>query len=162
MAEYFEIDVVVVRVAWVVFSIIPGAIIGGVLAYLAAWLIIPESADAASVPVGRRLTRSTTDKRIAGVCGGLAEYFAVDPTVVRLVWVIVSILGCAVIGGVIAYVLAWLIIPQSQTVSMSTPVQASDRVVTGITLLCAPGQRWRTPEARARRSCGRDAARSAR
>ena len=125
MAEYFEIDVVVVRVAWVVFSIIPGAIIGGVLAYLAAWLIIPESADAASVPVGRRLTRSTTDKRIAGVCGGLAEYFAVDPTVVRLVWVIVSILGCAVIGGVIAYALAWLIIPQSPSVTMSTPVQAS-------------------------------------
>ena len=125
MAEYFEIDVVVVRVAWVVFSIIPGAIIGGVLAYLAAWLIIPESADAASVPVGRRLTRSATDKRIAGVCGGLAEYFAVDPTVVRLVWVILSILGGAVIGGVIAYVLAWLIIPRSQSIAMSTPVQAS-------------------------------------
>ena len=125
IAEYFEVDVVVVRVAWVVFSIVPGAIIGGVLAYLAAWLIIPESADAASVPVGRRLTRSTTDKRIAGVCGGLAEYFAVDPTAVRLVWVILSILGGAVIGGVIAYVLAWLIIPRSQSVTMSTPVQAS-------------------------------------
>ena len=125
MAEYFEIDVVLVRVAWVVFSIIPGAIIGGVLAYLAAWLIIPESADTASVPVGRRLTRSTTDKRIAGVCGGLAEYFAVDPTVVRLVWVILSILGGAVIGGVIAYVLAWLIIPRSESIAMSTPVQAS-------------------------------------
>jgi len=125
IAEYFEVDVVVVRVAWVVFSIVPGAIIGGVLAYLAAWLIIPENADAASVPAGRRLTRSTTDKRIAGVCGGLAEYFAVDPTVVRLVWVILSILGGAVIGGVIAYVLAWLIIPRSQVVTMSTPVQAS-------------------------------------
>jgi phage shock protein C len=125
MAEYFEIDVVVVRVAWVVFSIVPGAIIGGVLAYLAAWLIIPENADAVSVPVGRRLTRSSTDKRIAGVCGGMAEYFAVDSTVVRLVWVILSILGGAVIGGVIAYVLAWLIIPRSQSVAVSTPVQAS-------------------------------------
>ena len=125
MAEYFEIDVVVVRVAWVVFSIIPGAIIGGVLAYLAAWLIIPESGDTVGVPVGRRLTRSTTDKRIAGVCGGLAEYFAVDPTVVRLVWVILSIVGGAVIGGVIAYVLAWLIIPRSESIAMSTPVQAS-------------------------------------
>jgi phage shock protein C len=125
IAEYFEVDVVVVRAAWVVFSIVPGAIIGGVLAYLAAWLIMPESADAASVPVGRRLTRSTADKRIAGVCGGLAEYFAVDPTVVRLVWVILSILGGAVIGGVIAYVLAWLIIPRSQSVTISTPVQAS-------------------------------------
>ena len=95
MAEYFEIDVVVVRVAWVVFSIIPGAIIGGVLAYLAAWLIIPESADAASVPVGRRLTRSTTDKRIAGVCGGLAEYFGIDATAIRVGYVLLSILSAA-------------------------------------------------------------------
>lgn len=125
IAEYFEVDVVLVRVAWVVFSIVPGAIIGGVLAYLAASLIIPESADGASALVGRRLTRSTTDKRIAGVCGGLAEYFGVDPTAVRLVWVILSILGGAVIGGVIAYVLAWLIIPRSQSVTMSTPVQTS-------------------------------------
>src|SRR3990172_6829772 len=87
LADYFEVDVVLVRAAWVVFSIVPGAIIGGVLAYLAAWLIIPEGADAA-VPLGRRLTRSTTDKRIAGVCGGLAEYFGVDATAVRLLGVI--------------------------------------------------------------------------
>jgi phage shock protein PspC (stress-responsive transcriptional regulator) len=44
---------------------------------------------------------------------------------VRLVWVILSIIGGAVIGGVIAYVLAWLIIPRSQGVAISTPVQAS-------------------------------------
>jgi len=125
IADYFEVDVVLVRVAWVVFSIVPGAVVGGVLAYLAAWLIIPESGDSATMPAGRRLTRSTTDKRIAGVCGGLAEYFAVDATAVRLVWVILSILGGAVIGGVIAYALAWLIIPRSQIVAMSTPVQAS-------------------------------------
>ena len=124
IADYFEVDVILVRAAWVVFSIVPGAIIGGLLAYLAAWLIIPESGDAA-VPAGRRLTRSMTDKRIAGVCGGLAEYFAVDPTVVRLVWVILSILGGAVIGGVIAYALAWLIIPRSQSIALSTPMQAS-------------------------------------
>jgi phage shock protein PspC (stress-responsive transcriptional regulator) len=124
IADYFEVDVILVRAAWVVFSIVPGAIIGGVLAYLAAWLIIPESGDA-TVPAGRRLTRSMADKRIAGVCGGLAEYFAVDATAVRLVWVILSILGGAVIGGVIAYALAWLIIPRSQSIALSTPMQAS-------------------------------------
>jgi len=125
IADYFEVDVVLVRVAWVVFSIVPGAVIGGVLAYLAAWLIIPESSESTSVLAGQRLTRSTTDKRIAGVCGGLAEYFGVDATAVRLIWVVLSILGGAVIGGVIAYALAWLIIPRSQIVAMSTPVQAS-------------------------------------
>ena len=120
LAEYFDVDVVLVRAAWVVFSIVPGCVIGGVLAYLAAWLLIPEGADAVSVPPGRRLTRSVTDKRIAGVCGGLAEYFGVDATAVRLLWVILSILGGAVIGGVIAYALAWLIIPRSVSVSLSS------------------------------------------
>jgi phage shock protein C len=125
LADYFDVDVVLVRAAWVVFSIVPGAIIGGVLAYLAAWLIIPENADPVSAPAGRRLTRSISDTRIAGVCGGLAEYFGVDATAVRLLWVILSILGGAVVGGVIAYALAWLIIPKSPGAAISTPVHAS-------------------------------------
>ena len=45
---------------------------------------------------------------IAGVCGGLGEYFDVDPTVVRLLWVLFS---CFVGSGVIAYILAFLLIP---------------------------------------------------
>jgi len=119
LAEYFDVDVVLVRAAWVVLSIVPGCVIGGVLAYLAAWLLMPEGPDAVSASPARRLMRSTTDKKIAGVCGGLAEYFGVDATPVRLLWVVLSILGGAVIGGVIAYALAWLIIPRSPVVSMS-------------------------------------------
>src|SRR5262245_42474645 len=83
LANYFDVDVVLVRAAWLVFSIVPGAVIGGVLAYIAAWLVIPESTESAPAPSGRRLTRSQTDRQIAGVCGGLAEYFGVDATPVR-------------------------------------------------------------------------------
>ena len=124
IADYFDVDVVFVRAAWVVLSIVPGAVIGGVLAYLAAWVIIPEGAGAETALAGRRLTRSTADKRVAGVCGGLAEYFGVDATPVRLLWVIFSILGGAVIGGVIAYLLAWLIIPRSMAMPVSAAVPA--------------------------------------
>lgn len=113
LADYFEVDVVLVRTAWLVFSIVPGAIIGGVLAYLAAWLLIPErDAAAAVVDRGRRLTLSAADRKIAGVCGGIAEYFGVDSTAIRLLWVILSIVCGAVIGGVIAYLAAWLIMPK--------------------------------------------------
>jgi phage shock protein PspC (stress-responsive transcriptional regulator) len=112
IANYFDVDVVLVRAAWVVFSIVPGAIIGGVLAYLAAWLVIPEATGAEPAPHGRRLMRSTTDTKIGGVCGGLAEYFGVDSTPIRLLWIILSILCGAVIGGVIAYLIAWVIIPK--------------------------------------------------
>jgi phage shock protein PspC (stress-responsive transcriptional regulator) len=124
LADYFGVDVVLVRLLWVLGSI-AGAIIGGVIAYVVAWIIMPEGADE-SVPAvhDRRLRRSTTDRQIAGVCGGMAEYFDTDATLVRLIWVVLSIFGGAVIGGVIAYALAWLIIPNAAA-SMSTVVPAS-------------------------------------
>ena len=124
LAEYFDIDVVFVRAAWVVLSIVPGAVIGGVLAYLAAWLLIPETIGPETAPAGRRLTRSATDRKIAGVCGGLAEYFGVDATPIRLVWAILSIFCGAVIGGVIAYLIAWIIIPRSPDTALTTPTPA--------------------------------------
>jgi phage shock protein C len=58
----------------------------------------------------RRLYRSRSDRRIAGVCGGLAEYFNIDPTIVRLVWAVL-ILGAGV--GLLAYVLFWIIVPSA-------------------------------------------------
>jgi phage shock protein C len=125
LADYLDVDVVLIRAAWVVFSIVPGAIVGGVIAYLAAWLVMPEATEPVSAPHRRRLTRSATDKTIAGVCGGLAEYFGVDATAIRLVWVIVSILFGAIIGGVIAYLLAWLIIPRPRDAVFSTAAPAS-------------------------------------
>ena len=128
LAEYFDVDVVLVRAAWVVLSIVPGAIIGGVIAYIAAWLVMPEPVEQISVPPPRRLTRSTTDKKIAGICGGLAEYFGVDATPIRLLWVILSILCGAVVGGVIAYVIAWLIIPRPTGVSLSTERHMGEEV----------------------------------
>lgn len=114
IANYFDVDIVLVRAAWVTFSIVPGCIIGGVIAYLAAWLIIPAGLEPAGTPPRRRLARSATDVKIAGVCGGIAEYFDVDPTPIRLLWVILSILLGAVIGGVVAYVVAWIIIPRPE------------------------------------------------
>lgn len=58
----------------------------------------------------RRLYRSDTDKMIAGVCGGIGEYFNIDPTLIRLAWVIISI-PTALFGGLIAYIIAAIIIP---------------------------------------------------
>jgi phage shock protein PspC (stress-responsive transcriptional regulator) len=120
LADYLDVDVVLVRAVWVILSIVPGAIVGGVLAYLAAWLVMPEATEPEPAPEGKRLTRSTTDKKIAGVCGGVAEYFGVDATAVRLVWIVLSILFGAVVGGVIAYLIAWLIVPRGAAPTMAT------------------------------------------
>jgi phage shock protein PspC (stress-responsive transcriptional regulator) len=56
------------------------------------------------------LTRSRYDRKIAGVCGGLAEYLDVDPTLVRLLWLTLVFVPPSV--GLIAYILAWIVIPR--------------------------------------------------
>ncbi len=56
----------------------------------------------------KRLYRSNTNKMICGVCGGLAEYINIDPTVVRLLWVVFSLAGGF---GILAYIIAAIIMP---------------------------------------------------
>lgn len=58
----------------------------------------------------KRLYRSSTNYMICGVCGGIAEYFNIDPTLVRLAWVILSVFGWGT--GIVAYIIAAIIIPR--------------------------------------------------
>ena len=125
LANYYGVDVVLVRLLFVILSI-AGAVIGGVIVYVAAWIIMPEGDDLPVAAADKRvLRRSTTDKWMAGICGGMAEYFQVDAALVRLVWVIGSIFCGAIIGGILAYALAWIIIPRSPDTVISTPVPAT-------------------------------------
>ena len=55
-----------------------------------------------------KLYRSMTDKRVAGVCGGLAKYFNVDPTLVRLAFVFLALAGGP---GVLIYLIMWIVLP---------------------------------------------------
>jgi phage shock protein C len=64
----------------------------------------------------RRLTRSNRNKMIAGVCGGLAEYLDMDPTVVRVLYVLVSILSAA-FPGILAYVVLMFLMPPPEQVA---------------------------------------------
>ena len=56
----------------------------------------------------KKLYKSSTDKKLAGVCGGIAEYFIIDSTLVRLGWVVFSLLGGS---GLLAYIIAAIIMP---------------------------------------------------
>lgn len=58
----------------------------------------------------KRLTRSLSNRMIAGICGGLAEYFNIDPTLVRLLFV----LGLIFVGGTLwAYIIMWIVVPEA-------------------------------------------------
>ena len=59
--------------------------------------------------MNNRIYKSSRDKVLAGVCGGVAEYFNIDPVIVRLIWVIATLAGGA---GLLVYIIAAIIMPQ--------------------------------------------------
>lgn len=73
----------------------------------------------------KRLYRSLTNRMIGGVCGGIAEYFGIDPTIVRILFVVAVFAGGS---GLLAYIIAWIVIPESEAeagqkiTSTKTPV----------------------------------------
>ena len=58
----------------------------------------------------KRIYRSRREKMIAGVCGGTAEFFNLDPTIIRLIWVVFVLFGG---WGILMYIIAWFIIPKN-------------------------------------------------
>lgn len=72
----------------------------------------------------RKLTRSRRDKKIAGVCGGVAEYLELDSTLVRLVWLMLAFVGG---WGVLGYLVAWIIMPEEPKVA-ATEAEVPSRI----------------------------------
>ena len=123
IAEYFDTDVTLVRLAWIALSIVPGVLVGGLIAYAVGWILIPV-AQTPAVYTGKRLTRSASDRQVAGVCGGLAEYLGADPMIIRVISLILAIYPGVVIGGIVVYLIAWFIIPIAQPTTLVTPASS--------------------------------------
>jgi phage shock protein PspC (stress-responsive transcriptional regulator) len=64
-------------------------------------------------PAPKRLMRSVIDRKIAGVCGGIAEYFEIDSAVVRLIWVLVVLMPIPFVPAFVGYFVAWLVMPKA-------------------------------------------------
>jgi phage shock protein PspC (stress-responsive transcriptional regulator) len=58
----------------------------------------------------KRLYRSTQDRILGGVCAGLGAHLDVDPSIIRLAWVVVTLLSLGI--GIVVYILAWIIVPE--------------------------------------------------
>lgn len=61
----------------------------------------------------KRLLRSSVDRKIAGVCGGLAEYLEVDSTVIRLICIFLVFFPVPLVPAVICYLVAWIVVPEA-------------------------------------------------
>jgi len=58
----------------------------------------------------KRLLRSRSNRTLAGVCAGIADYFGWDPSLVRVAWIVLTLLGGS---GILLYLILWLVIPEA-------------------------------------------------
>jgi len=77
-------------------------------------------------PTPKRLLRSRADRKIAGVCSGLAQYLDLDTSLVRILWFFIT-LACGIFPGIIAYILGWIITPEEP---LCLPVAGSQQPIT--------------------------------
>lgn len=117
MADYFNIDASLVRIIALVLFFYT-AVIPMTIAYLIAAAVIPAPNDnyyQIFNNTSKRLVKSR-DKKIAGVCGGVAEYFGFDPTIVRLIYVLaVLVFG----SGLMLYIVCAIVLPNPEDVQHS-------------------------------------------
>ena len=115
LAAYFDIDSTIIRI---VFALLILAYGSGLLAYILAWILIPEASGIKSADTieyrslydhTRRLYRSRRNRKIAGVCGGIAEYFNIDATIIRILLVFTALFYGS---GFLIYAVCAFIIPE--------------------------------------------------
>jgi len=107
LGAYFDIDPVFFRLLFLL-SILFGGL--GAVAYLVMWIMVPAQDGARRE--GSRLRLSGTDRKIAGVCGGLGEFFDLDPVLFRVAFVVLAVVGGL---GILLYMVLWLVVPGSAT-----------------------------------------------
>ena len=84
----------------------------------------PEAAAPSAAPYyapPKTFVRSTNDRKIAGVCAGVADYFDMDPTIVRVVWLLATLIPGP---NILAYIILWIAVPEGQTGMAATSATA--------------------------------------
>ncbi len=110
LGSYFNIDPTIIRLLFLVVFFIT-AIFPLLIAYIIAAIVIPVEPASRAQKKYKRLYRSRKNRFIAGVLAGIAMYFKIDPTIVRLIFIVVMIItGFAPM--ILAYIIAWIIMPE--------------------------------------------------
>jgi phage shock protein PspC (stress-responsive transcriptional regulator) len=119
LGEHFQISSNLLRLGWIVAVLFFGT---GLLIYLALWWIMPREDEVPAEPVwgGTALRRTEHDRKLLGVCGGLARRWDLDPTVVRLGVLSLATLSFGLVG--VAYLAAAVLIPSEHSSRPTYPV----------------------------------------
>ena len=108
LGEYLGIDPVLVRTGFVVLTITGGI---GLVLYFVIWVMVPMNDFSGSLEgQGKKLVLSNKEKKIAGVCAGFGNYFDIDPTLFRIVFVLLVFAGGS---GILVYLILWMVMPSA-------------------------------------------------
>lgn len=111
LGEYFRVDPTLIRLLVVLIGFFT-AVLPILIAYLIAAIIIPVNPMHKSFEGYKKLYRSRKNKIVAGICAGIAEFFKMDPTIIRLIFVFLMIIT-AIVPMLLTYIIAWIIIPEN-------------------------------------------------
>ncbi|PSR53304.1 hypothetical protein AHMF7605_07055 [Adhaeribacter arboris] len=133
MANYLGIDPLWVRLVFVFFFLL-GVFTAGVSAglvafiYVICWIALPKSYTLAEVNA-KKLFRDPEDKKLGGVCSGLALYFGMDVGIVRLLFLLSVLFGGL---GIPIYIVLWLVVPLATTITDRVQMQGNPVTLSGI------------------------------
>jgi phage shock protein PspC (stress-responsive transcriptional regulator) len=120
LGEYFDLDPVFFRLLFIGFVFFGGI---GLLAYLVMCVMVPMKGTAREAIALNRLRLSRSDRKIAGVCGGLGEFLDIDPVFFRAMFVVLTFIGGL---GILLYIVLCLVIPQASAVPVADRDQPSN------------------------------------
>lgn len=108
IADYLNVDPTLIRIGVVCLSLIT-AVIPALIVYIVISFVFPQQPEGyTTVNTAKKLLKSSKNKKLSGVCGGLAEYFGIDPTIVRLIFALcVLFIGY----GVMTYLVCLIMMP---------------------------------------------------
>ena len=108
MAEYLQVDPVFIRLFFVVMMCVGGL---GALLYGIMWMLIPEKKRGrpSTKSQSMQMYLSSKDQKIFGVCGGMGEYFDLDPSIFRVMFIVLAVMGGL---GILAYGILCLVVPK--------------------------------------------------
>lgn len=112
IANYFRIDPLWIRLILVLLTV--GSYGGLIIAYILLWIFLPESHELKEDQKIKKMYRNPQDKVIAGVSSGIAAYFGVDVTLIRLLFVIFTFIGGS---GLLAYIILWIVTPEARSLT---------------------------------------------
>lgn len=133
IAHYLGIDPFWIRLLFVIilfdlfltFSFSSALLIG----YVILWIIVPERNDLKEDRKLKKMFRDPEGKIIGGVSAGIANYFGVDPTLIRILFILAALLGGS---GVLAYIIIWIITPEARTLTDRMQMQGEPLTLTNI------------------------------